>query len=224
MNKISDLVRIDAGANAIFVAEHARYFPRATYTSMPWRNGAGTTLEIAREPAQGERFTWRLSLAALQASGPFSSYTGHQRCVALVDGRGFRLHVAGAGTKTLAARGDHALFAGAAEVSCELLDGPCTDLSLIVHDPGTIASVTRLVVSAEHSVAIPKGQLRVLFALHGAIKCHGFHPSKPAASSGYSFKLNAHDTLLVHGRGYSWLISRASGDVAELLVIDFAVA
>ena len=81
---------------------------------MPWRNGAGVTREIAREPAQGEHFAWRLSLASLQGDGPFSSYTGYQRCVALVEGRGFRLHVAGTGTKTLAASGAHLLFAGAA--------------------------------------------------------------------------------------------------------------
>jgi uncharacterized protein len=224
LNKISVAARIDAAANAINMTEDARYFPLEAYTSMPWRNGAGVTREIAREPPQGESFAWRLSLASLQASGPFSSYAGHQRCVALVDGRGFRLHVAGAKTKTLAARGDHALFAGAAAVSCELLDGPCTDLSLIVHDPGTIASVTRLVVSAEHRVEVPSGRLRVLFTLHGSIKCHAFQASKLHASSGYPFRLNGQDTLLIHGRGYAWLITPASHDVAELLVIDFAAA
>jgi hypothetical protein len=217
-------VHIDAAAQAINVAERARYFPQEAYTSMPWRNGAGITREIAREPAQGESFAWRLSLASLQANGPFSPYSGYQRCVVLVDGHGFRLQFAGAGTKTLAARGDHALFAGSAAVSCELLDGPCTDLSLIVHDPGTIASVTRLAISAEQSMVVTAGKLRVLFALQGAIKCRARDPSNPSASSGEPFELNAQDTLLVHGGGDSWLMRRASHEVAELLVIDFAAA
>jgi environmental stress-induced protein Ves len=221
LNKISE--HTNAGADTTKVTEHARYFPREAYSSMPWRNGAGVTREIAREPAQGASFAWRLSLASLQTSGPFSSYSGYQRCVVLVDGHGFRLHVAGSGTMNLATRGDHALFAGAAEASCELLDGPCTDLSLIVQKPGTIASVSRLAISAEPCIAATAGKLRALFVLHGAIEC-ARHSSTPAASSEDPFKLNAHDTLLVHGHGESWLISRASHEAAELLVIDFAAA
>jgi hypothetical protein len=158
----------------------------------------------------------------LQVSGPFSSYTGYARCVALVDGRGFRLHVAGAGAKTLCARGEHAIFAGAAEASCELLDGPCTDLSLMVHDPGTIDRVTRLDISAEQSVGVPSGKLQVLFVLHGAIECRPLGPYIPAASYAHPFRLNVNDTLLIHGRGHSWSIGRATGEVAELLVIAFA--
>jgi environmental stress-induced protein Ves len=201
--------------------EHARYFPCAGYTSMPWRNGAGMTREIVRAPAQGERFAWRLSLASLQVSGPFSSYAGYQRCVALVDGRGFVLHVAGTGAKKLSARGEHALFAGAAEARCELLEGACTDLSLMVHDPGTIDSVTRLDIHAEQSVAIHEGKLQALFALHGAIQCRPLGPPIPATSHGHPFKLNVHDTLLIHGRGYPWSISLTTGAIAELLLISF---
>jgi uncharacterized protein len=201
--------------------DDVRYFPCAAYTSMPWRNGAGVTREIARAPAQDKHFAWRLSLASLQVSGPFSSYAGYQRCVALVDGRGFVLHVAGAGAQRLSARGEHALFAGAAEARCELLDGPCTDLSLMVHDPGTIDSVTRLDINAEQSVTIHKGKLQAFFVLQGAIKCRPLGPLIPATSHGHPFKLNAHDTLLIHGRGRPWAISRTTGAMAELLLITF---
>lgn len=201
--------------------QHVRHLPSKFYTSMPWRNGAGVTREIAREPAQGEDFAWRLSLASLQGSGPFSSYAGYERCVALVEGRGFRLHVAGTGTQTLAARGAHALFAGAAQVSCELLDGPCTDLSLIVHAPGTIDRVTRLAVSAEQRVAEAAGKLLALFVLRGSIRCAPLGPMIPAAANGQTFELKAHDTLLIPGRGQSWSITRAADDSAELLVMTF---
>lgn len=188
---------------------------------MPWRNGAGVTREIAREPAQGEEFAWRLSLASLQGSGPFSSYAGYERCVALVEGRGFRLNVAGAGTQTLAARGAHALFAGAAQVNCELLDGPCTDLSLMVHSPGTIDSVTRLAVSAEQRVAEAAGKLLALFVLRGAIRCASLGPMTPAAVNGQPFELERHDTLLIPGRGQHWSTIRATDESAEVLVMTF---
>jgi hypothetical protein len=191
---------------------------------MPWRNGAGITHEIAREPAHGESFAWRLSLASLQTSGPFSVYTGYERCVALVDGRGFRLHVAGAGTKILAARGEHALFAGAADARCELLDGPCTDLSLMVHEPGMIDGVTRLLISAEQSVDVPAGKQQALFVLHGAITCRPLGPGVPDAANGDAFKLNVNDTLLMHGSAHSWSIDRMTNDAPEVLVIAFAAA
>ena len=196
----------------------ARYFSRETYTSMPWRNGAGVTREIAREPAQGESFAWRLSLAALQVSGPFSSYVGYQRCIALVEGHGFRPHVAGAEEKILSARGEHAFFAGAAETRCELLDGPCTDLSLMVRDPGTIYSATRLDIIAEQSMKIASGNLQVLFVLHGAINCHVTGSSESRARP---YRLNLHDTLLIHGRIHSWSISQTSGEAAEVFVVSF---
>ena len=200
----------------------ARYFPRTAYTAMPWRNGAGITHEIAREPAHGESFAWRLSLASLQASGPFSVYTGYQRCVALVAGRGFRLHVAGAGAKMLAVRGAHAVFAGAADTRCELLDGPCTDLSLMVHEPGTIAGVTRRLISAAQSVEVPTGKQQLLFVLHGAIRCRSLGPLPPGASNGATFHLNVNDTLLMRASARSWSIDRTTNEAAEILVIAFA--
>jgi hypothetical protein len=215
---------VDARIDRINMIEHARHFPCEAYISMPWRNGAGITREIAREPAQGESFAWRLSLASLQVSGPFSSYAGYERCVALVDGRGFHLHVAGAGAKTLAARGEHALFAGAAEARCELLDGPCTDLSLMVRDPGAIDSATRLDIGAEQRVGIPPGRLQVLFVLHGAITCRPLGTLIPPAADAQAFKLNLNDTLLIHGRGHDWSIGCATSDIAELLVIAFTSA
>jgi environmental stress-induced protein Ves len=196
--------------------EHARHYPCADYTCMPWRNGAGTTREIARAPAQGEPFAWRLSLASLQASGPFSCYAGYQRCVALVDGRGFILHVADTNRK-LVTRGDHVIFAGAAAACCELLDGPCTDLSLMVHETGTIDSVTRVEVGGEQRLDIQPHAFQVLFVLRGGLACGAL---TSAESCGHRFDLGTHDTLLLHGGG-PWSISHASEGIAELLAITF---
>ena len=43
---------------------------------MPWRNGGGTTSEIVVEPGPGGRFHFRLSIADVEASGPFSGFPG----------------------------------------------------------------------------------------------------------------------------------------------------
>ena len=210
-------------SNLIDMLKRARYFPREHYTSMPWRNGAGTTREIAREPAQTEAFAWRLSLASLQASGPFSAYPGYQRAVALVEGHGFRLVIKDARAQVLCARGEHALFAGAAETRCELFDGPCTDLSLMVREPGAINEIARHRIDDEHTLQVSSGTMKALFVLQGAVECRALLPSIPdceAAAHPYALQFN--DTLLIHGYGDSWSLKQASSETAELLAITFA--
>jgi environmental stress-induced protein Ves len=119
-----------------------QHLRRSDYVSMPWKNGAGTTLEIARDPPSPDEFRWRLSLASVSASGPFSSYPGYQRSVTLIEGDGFRLDVQGQAPIQLAESGASVLFPGAATTNCELIADPSTDLSLMVREPGVISSVT----------------------------------------------------------------------------------
>jgi environmental stress-induced protein Ves len=190
---------------------------------MPWRSGAGVTREIVRVPAEGESFDWRLSLATLQTSGPFSAYSGYHRAIALVDGRGFRLSVAGAAARELTVRGDHALFPGAAQTWCEILDGPCTDLSLMVRASGKIHTVTRIAVTAEHRISVCGGRIQVIFVLAGAIECRATESLVDAAKlRGRPYTLNVNDTLLIHGRGNAWSMRPAAGENAEALLITFS--
>lgn len=200
-----------------------RHLSRDGYTAMPWRNGAGTTREIAREPEHGEHFAWRLSLASLEVSGPFSSYQGYRRMVALLEGNGFRLGVKGARADTLSVRGAHAFFPGVAETTCELLDGPCTDLSLMVREPGRIDAVARLEMATDHTWRSPPAAMQALFVLCGAVDC--YVPMQSAAGHApreRPYRLNVHDTLLADTDGASWSACRAPGDAAELLVITFS--
>ena len=62
------------------------------YTKMLWKNGAGYTLEIAR--SQGEiEFDWRISMADVTTSGPFSTFPNKQRIITVLDVKGIELHV-----------------------------------------------------------------------------------------------------------------------------------
>lgn len=64
---------------------------RATaLAAQPWANGAGSTREIARHPAQ-DAWDWRLSIAAIDAPAPFSSLPGIERELVLLHGEGVRL-------------------------------------------------------------------------------------------------------------------------------------
>jgi len=65
----------------------------ASLRSAPWKNGGGSTTEIAISPAEAslDDFDWRVSLATIAQDGPFSSFPGIDRSLALVDGDGVLL-------------------------------------------------------------------------------------------------------------------------------------
>lgn len=65
-------------------------------SQMPWKNGHGTTTEIAISPAGASlsdgSFFWRISMADVRSAGPFSKFPGYDRIIAVVEGRGMRLN------------------------------------------------------------------------------------------------------------------------------------
>src|SRR5579859_6225442 len=112
------------------MAEPSLIRPEA-YRVMPWRNGQGTTAEIALEPGDGGRFRWRLSIADVAASGPFSDFAGYDRVIAVVGGAGMRLAVAGRPPIELTQASEPYAFAGEAATECTLLQGPIRDFNLM---------------------------------------------------------------------------------------------
>ena len=68
-------------------------FSRATLPAMPWKNGGGTTQEIASWPrgAGLDSFGWRVSIATIATAGPFSVFEGVDRSIMLLEGDGVRL-------------------------------------------------------------------------------------------------------------------------------------
>jgi len=62
------------------------------YRRVPWKNGLGSTLEIATNAAEpGGPWTWRLSLADVPTRAPFSAFHGIDRHLAVLDGAGMTL-------------------------------------------------------------------------------------------------------------------------------------
>ena len=103
----------------------------ANYPRMPWKNGSGSTEEIARDAGQDlEGFGWRLSIADIEQSGGFSLYPGYQRIITVLQGVGMTLDIEGSTTEPLLP-GDPVAFSGNSTVSCTLLDGAIRDFNLI---------------------------------------------------------------------------------------------
>lgn len=64
------------------------------YRDMPWKNGGGSTTELAifpRNASMHEPFLWRISLAQLNGSGPFSTFPAYERSIVQLSGPPMRL-------------------------------------------------------------------------------------------------------------------------------------
>jgi len=97
---------------------------------VPWRNGGGVTRELLAWPDGGD-WAVRVSVAEIEADGPFSTFPGVERWFAVLEGGGVALTIAG--TEHRCRAGDAALsFSGEAPVDCRLLHGPSRDLNLML--------------------------------------------------------------------------------------------
>lgn len=105
----------------------------ASHRRMPWKNGGGVTTEIAVHPegAGVGDFAWRVSMARVEADGPFSSFPGVDRSLAILEGDGMRLEIDGCEPVVLTVESPPFLFAADAATSAQLVDGPIVDLNVM---------------------------------------------------------------------------------------------
>lgn len=112
-----------------------RIVRQSSFTAAPWKNGGGVTREAIRVPAHGDSFDWRVSVAEIGTSGPFSDFAGYNRFMVLLKGGGVVLTLSDGSAqrvRELREVGDLQEFDGGLATRCELVRGPCVDLNLMV--------------------------------------------------------------------------------------------
>ena len=104
--------------------------PFTGLSPVPWKNGGGSTTEIAVFPQDAgfTDFDWRVSLATIGADGPFSVFPGVDRTLALVEGHGVTLDIDGEPALVTAAE-PVVSFEGDARVSAKLNRGATVDFN-----------------------------------------------------------------------------------------------
>ncbi len=95
-----------------------------------WRNGGGFTRELFAWP-RADVWRVRVSVADIDADGPFSPFPGVERWFAVVQGDGVELTVAGT-THRLTTASAPLRFGGDEPASCRLVQGPTRDLNLML--------------------------------------------------------------------------------------------
>jgi environmental stress-induced protein Ves len=108
---------------------------------VPWRNGGGRTRELLAWPAADDWLV-RVSVAEIEADGPFSSFEHIERCFAVLEGPGVRLSLP-QGDVRLGVGDEAVSFAGEAAPMCRLIDGPTRDLNLMARRQAGRPSMSR---------------------------------------------------------------------------------
>ncbi|MBY5807134.1 HutD family protein (plasmid) [Rhizobium leguminosarum bv. trifolii] len=123
---------------------------------MPWKNGKGETVEIAVFPpdASINDFDWRISMATVAEDGPFSIFPGIDRTLAILDGNGMVLDVAGTPV-LLTTASDPRAFPADVSVAARLEDGAITDLNVMTRRDGLAHTLFRIDVDGSKTVQLP---------------------------------------------------------------------
>jgi hypothetical protein len=96
----------------------------------PWRNGGGRTRELLAWPTADD-WQLRVSVADIEADGPFSAFPDVQRWFAVIEGAGVVLRFAD-GERRIECGDEPLQFDGAAAPGCRLIVGPTRDLNLML--------------------------------------------------------------------------------------------
>ena len=160
-------------------------FSRDTLAVMPWKNGGGTTQEIACWPpgAGLAELGWRVSIATIAAAGPFSVFEGVDRLIMLLDGEGVHL-------RSRDGRIDHRLdvphrpfaFAGEAEIDC----------------------VPQGAASSDFNVMTRRGQWRAELKVHDGAAEISHAPHGVLLALRGEWRFDEQGSLCREGEGLSW--------------------
>jgi environmental stress-induced protein Ves len=150
-----------------------RLIRAAEHRVMPWKNGLGSTTEVAVHPpgAGLEDFDWRISMASVTADGPFSAFTNIDRTLCVLDGAGILLDVAGRKPEVLTPTSAPCAFPGDAATSASLIDGAITDLNIMSSRARVMHSVERMVLAGPLERR-PKADTTVILCRRGATLVH----------------------------------------------------
>lgn len=183
--------------------------PYAGQQATAWKNGGGSTTEIAISPpgAGLDSFDWRISLATIASSGPFSVFEGIDRTLALVDGPGVTLDIEGEGRFVLGDEQPVLEFAGEAQVLATVGARPTTDFNVMTRRERCSHQLGRRSLSGMSGFAT-RADLTILFLAEG--------DSLEVSSDEERISMVRYDAMLFEGDA-SWTLEAGQ---ATIFVVD----
>lgn len=182
-----------------------RLLRAADRQAAPWKNGGGVTREImAWPPGAGfDDFDWRLSMAEVRADGPFSSFPGVDRILAVLQGS-LRLTIEGRRALNVSPETAPAAFPGDAAIYAVVEAGPVLDLNLMSRRGKVRARLTRLDVLTPQ-VFGPVDATVLVIAASASLR---------VVSPASTCNLELHDAVLIAGTGERLSVEAATPALA----------
>jgi hypothetical protein len=189
---------------------------------VPWKNGRGTTRELALWPrtASFERndWDWRLSAAEVGAAGPFSPFPGCERLLTVTQGAGLLLEHGTGAPRARLRRFEPYRFSGDWATSAELVSGAVTDFNVIYRRACVRAEVQALALAARTLRETLGGPHVFVHVLAGALTAR-------VTGEEDANELAAGSSLwLVERRAGEELVLTGSGRATEVLIVTLAPA
>lgn len=137
---------------------------------MPWKNGGGSTTEIAIHPigAELDAFDWRISMARVGGDGPFSTFPEIDRTLTVLEGVGIDLMIGTEAPVTLTPDSPPFDFPGDVPTVATLLDGEIRDFNVMSRRGRVVHHVTRFEVTGDRELPVNPGTL-LLFCETGSV-------------------------------------------------------
>ncbi|MBZ9726303.1 HutD family protein [Mesorhizobium sp. CO1-1-11] len=188
------------------------------HIEMSWKNGGGQTREIARQD-DSEGLVWRLSLATITKSGPFSLFPGLDRIIALIEGPSMVLHFEDGETLELNPAVPRR-FSCDRPLQAHLPSSEeCRDLNLLFRRSDIDARAETIKLSVSRQLGWTGVNVVICFALSGIIDLGVDAESAHTISAGETFICNNPDP----STGFSFFLKTATPG-AELVLFMISPA
>ena len=191
-----------------------------TFKTIPWKNGLGQTTELAINSGGNlDNFNWRLSIASVVNDGDFSNFSGYQRNLVLIEGKGLILDHRNGDIDELTNLLDIAHFDGGSKTHGSLVNGGIKDFNIMTNENSFTAEVNCYV--KQHSANFALITNKLIFAYSLTNEMNIGHSSKPIASVpvGHLAQLQTNHVSESHQQDTT-VISGQNMILIELMPID----
>jgi len=173
--------------------------------------GGGETIEIIASPEGStlDTFEWRVSMARVASSGPFSLFPAIDRTLAVLTGSGIRLSIAERGEVLVSPDAAPVSFPGDVPVEASLVDGPVMDLNVMTRR-GRYGHAMRRIRHTEEADVAQRGDI-TLMLLTGS--------DATARTNSAAIDAKDGDTIIVPGASEEAFLRVIPQGILELYII-----
>ncbi len=181
--------------------------PQSQQRLMRWKNGGGMTCEIQRFPQDSslDSFDWRVSVATVQQDNAFSLFPGIDRSLAILEGKGILLDIAGRDqAQELTPRDPVHRFDGETAIHCRLIGGGIVDFNVMTRRAACTHTLEQLTITRP-TVLSSAGDTALVYVVNG--NCRLANETRVHAGDAVLFRDANEERLLI-------------SDAAELMLVQ----